>query len=125
LRGEDAVSGLTAPRLSALSVIVFAGPIVLSDLAAAEQVRLPTMSRLVQELERRGLVERAGDPRDRRVRRIRATPKGRRVLEQGRRRRVARLAEDVARLGVAERRLLEEAVRVLERLAKPGGTAPP
>src|ERR1051325_3298626 len=66
LRTEDRSSGLSGPRLSALSVIVFAGPIAMSALAAAEQVRPPTMTRLVAELERRGLVERERDPDDHR-----------------------------------------------------------
>src|SRR3569832_1320179 len=57
LRREDAVSGLNAPRLSALSVIVFAGPVALGDLASAEQVRPPTMTRIVDALVRQGLAE--------------------------------------------------------------------
>src|ERR1044071_7614178 len=91
LRTEDRSSGLSGPRLSALSVIVFAGPIAMSALAAAEQVRPPTMTRLVAELERLGLVERARDSEDLRGIQVRATAKGRRLLEEGRRRRVERL----------------------------------
>src|ERR1041385_1119399 len=85
LRPEDRSSGLSGPRLSALSVIVFAGPIAMSALAAAEQVRPPTMTRLVAELERRGLVERERDPDDHRGVRVRATTIGRELLEEGRR----------------------------------------
>jgi DNA-binding MarR family transcriptional regulator len=118
LRTEDDASGLSAPRLSALSVVVFGGPITLSDLAAAEQVRPPTISRLVRELEHDGLVEVVRDPIDRRVRRARATAKGRRVLREGRARRVRRLADDLARLSGAERGVLERAAEVLERLAR-------
>src|ERR687883_145288 len=62
LRREDARTGLSGPRLSALSVVVFAGPRTLGELAAAEQVRPPTMTRLVQALEREGLVARDPDP---------------------------------------------------------------
>lgn len=61
---EDGASGLTAPRLSALSVVVFRGPLTLGALAAAEQVRPPTMTRLVAALEADGLVAREPDPRD-------------------------------------------------------------
>ncbi len=50
LRTEDVAAGLTAPRLSALSVLVFGGPRSIGELAAAEQVRPPTISRLVQEI---------------------------------------------------------------------------
>jgi DNA-binding MarR family transcriptional regulator len=119
LRVEDESSGLTAPRLSALSVIVFAGPVTVSELAAAEQVRPPTVSRLVKELEREGLVERSRDPGDERVQRVSATPKGRKLLLEGRKRRVRRLAEDLARLAPGERKLLLEAAEILERLTLP------
>src|SRR5919199_1393233 len=64
LRREDARSGLSAPRLSALSVLVFGGARTLGELAAAEQVRPPTMTRLVRALEAAGLVTREGDPAD-------------------------------------------------------------
>ena len=120
LRAEDAASGVSAPRLSALSVLVFAGPHTIGELAAAEQVRPPTISRLVRELEREGLVERAGDPHDARVQRIRATAAGRALLAAGRRRRVERLAASVAQLDAGERAALATAVPLLERI----GAAP-
>jgi len=116
LRLEDAASGLSAPRLSALSVIVFAGPITLGDLAAAEQVRPPTMTRLVQALQRDGLVNRETDREDRRVVRVRATEKGRRILLEGRKRRVRALAERLQSLSPAELGALDSAATVLERV---------
>src|SRR5207248_940098 len=67
VRKQDAASGLTAPRLSALSVVVFAGPLTLTALAAAEQVRPPTMSRIVAALESAGLVAREPSSRDQRA----------------------------------------------------------
>ena len=74
LRREDAATGLSAPRLSALSVVVFGGPLTLGELASAEQVRPPTMTRLVSALEDAGLVDRETDAADGRLTRIRATP---------------------------------------------------
>jgi DNA-binding MarR family transcriptional regulator len=62
LRREDVKAGLTGPRLSALSVIVFGGPITLGELAAAEQVRPPTITRLVRALEQAQLVRRERTP---------------------------------------------------------------
>jgi DNA-binding MarR family transcriptional regulator len=117
LRMEDDAIGLSAPRLSALSVVVFAGPVALSDLAAAEQVRLPTISRLVKDLESEGLVRRlkAGD--DARVQRVAATAKGKKLLHEGRRRRVSRLAADLAALSASERKQLGEAAELMERLS--------
>src|SRR5215475_12843039 len=73
LRREDDASGLPAPQLSALSVIVFTGPITLGALAVAEQVRPPTITKLVATLEASGLVERETDAADRRVVRVKAT----------------------------------------------------
>jgi DNA-binding MarR family transcriptional regulator len=119
LRGEDDATGLSGPRLSALSVIVFAGPVTLGELAAAEQVQPPTMSRLVKGLEADGLVTRERDADDRRRQWIRATPEGRRLLQEGRDRRVSKLARELMRLPERERRQLARAVSILERLSRP------
>jgi DNA-binding MarR family transcriptional regulator len=118
LRREDAATGLSAPRLSALSVIVFGGgPVALGQLAAAEQVRAPTMTRLVNGLEADGLVTRQPDPKDARVTRIRATARGRALLEGGRTRRVEALARSLASLSAADRAALARAAALIERLA--------
>jgi DNA-binding MarR family transcriptional regulator len=118
LRREDTATGLTAPRLSALSVIVFGGgPITLGQLAAAEQVRPPTMTRLVNALEADGLVVREGDSADRRVTYLRASAKGQALLKAGRTRRVAALARQLGRLAAKDRDLLARAATLLERLA--------
>src|SRR5271169_6097818 len=84
LRREDAGSGLNAPRLSALSVIVFGGPITLGDLAAAEQVRPPTMTRIVNALGEQGLIVKAKNADDGRSLYLSATLEGRRLLMEGR-----------------------------------------
>jgi DNA-binding MarR family transcriptional regulator len=117
LRKEDTKTGISAPRLSALSVVVFGGPLTLGALAAAEQVRPPTMTRLVDALERLGLVTRRSDPEDGRQILIEATPKGRTVMMAGRARRVASLAKAVSRLGSKERETLLEAASIMERMA--------
>ena len=119
LRSADDASGLTAPKGSALSVLVFGGPATLSRLAQLEQVRPPTMTRLVAELERQGLVERRPDPEDRRVTWIQATEHGRRILLEGRARRVARLENDLRQLRPAEFKRLAAALELLERVARP------
>ena len=118
VRRQDEAGGLGAPRLSALSVVVFAGPLSLAELAAEEQVRPPTMSRIVDALLAAGLVTREADPNDRRMVRIAATDEGRRLLEEGRRRRVAVLADRLARLAESERRALERGVDLIESLAR-------
>lgn len=116
LRREDDASGLSAPRLSALSVVVFGGPLTLGQLAAAEQVKPPTMTRLVTGLEKDGLVQRTGDARDRRLTRIRSTAKGRNVLAAGRARRVEKLAAAVRRLRGSELAELTRGVQLLEEI---------
>src|SRR6266480_13852 len=92
VRRNDPETGLSAARLSALSVLVFGGPRTLGELAAAEHVRPATMSKIVQALEQDGYVRRDSDPNDGRVSRVRATAKGERVMWRGRRRRVENLA---------------------------------
>jgi DNA-binding MarR family transcriptional regulator len=116
LRREDVKAGLTGPRLSALSVIVFGGPITIGDLAAAEQVKPPTMTRLVRALESEGLVRREKDPDDGRIVRLRATAKGEGLLGEGRARRVRRLATPIAELSVSERETLRVASLILSRV---------
>ncbi len=118
VRAQDDAMGLTAPLASALSVIVFGGPLSLGALATAEQVRPPSITRIVRELEARGLVVREATPQDRRVQRVRATAKGRRVLEAGRARRVASLAAALAALPPAELAALEHAAAILERVVR-------
>ena len=115
VRRSDPESGLSAARLSALSVLVFGGARTLGELAAAEHVRAPTMTRIVRSLEEEGLVARASDPDDGRVVRLRATAKGERVMVQGRERRVAQLADLLARLSPAEVARIQEAAEFVEK----------
>ncbi|MEP6999994.1 MAG: MarR family transcriptional regulator [bacterium] len=117
LRREDDASGISAPRLSALSVLVFGGPRTIGELAKVEQVRVPTMSRLVAALEAGGLLRRVPDASDRRVVRVEATAAGHALLHAGQRRRVAALAADVARLTARERQAIVKVVPLLEKLA--------
>jgi DNA-binding MarR family transcriptional regulator len=109
VRREDEASGISAPRMSALSLVGFGGSRTIGEMAAAEQVTPPTMTRLVQALEGDGLVVRSPDPGDGRVVRVRATAKGKRVMEQGRLRRVAFLAEKLASLPPRELAALDTA----------------
>lgn len=118
LRRADDASGLSAPRLSALSVIVFGGPINLTALAAAEQVRAPSMSRLVRTLEADGLVRRRADKGDGRVVYFQATAKGQRLLLAGRDRRVAALADVIGDLSASERAVIRDALDIIEQVVR-------
>jgi len=96
----------------------------LGELAAAEQVKPPTMTRLVRALEARGLVTREPDEHDGRVVRLRATAKGRTLMAEGRARRVRTLADELRELDERDVTALREAVGVVEgviaRLARSG-----
>jgi DNA-binding MarR family transcriptional regulator len=112
---EDPASGLSAARLSALSVLVFGGPRTLGELAAAEQVRPPTMTSIVRGLEASSLVRREADPNDGRVVRVHATAKGTRVLQNARQRRIGNLAERLANLDARDVARVLEAAKLVER----------
>ena len=114
VRKQDAATGEGPARLSALSVLVFGGPMTLGQLAAAEQVKPPTMSRVVTGLEHSRLAERMSDSKDARRVRIRATPSGERLLHQGRRRRIEYLAHHLERMTRHELATLDEAIKLLE-----------
>ena len=117
LRKVEDNSGITAPRLSALSVIVFTGPLTLGALATAEQVRPPTMTRLVSALAADGLVVRVADGADGRLTIIRATRKGATVMARARALRIDALARRLASLSEQELRQVERGAEVMRRVA--------
>jgi DNA-binding MarR family transcriptional regulator len=118
LRAEDDALGISPPRLSALSVVVFGGPVGIGALAAAEGVAAPTMSRLVDGLEREGLVRREPDPSDARGVLVRATADGTRILRAGRRRRVETLATGLRHLSHDELAQIARGAELIERVTR-------
>jgi DNA-binding MarR family transcriptional regulator len=117
VRKEDERTGIGPARLSALSVLVFAGPMRLTELARIEQVKPPTMTKVVTGLEAAGLVRRRADAEDARAVRLEATPRGTKLLQEGRRRRVARLASALETLAPDELEVLARAAALVERVA--------
>jgi len=115
VRRTDTLMGVSPARASVLSVLVFGGARTIGELAALEQVRPPTMTRLVTGLEADGYAVRKADARDGRVVVVHATAKGRRVLERGRTLRVTQIEELLATLSPAESRALAKALAALER----------
>ena len=113
VRAQDIALGVPPARLSALSVIVFGGKTSLSELAKAEQVRPPTMSRIIDALVRDGLVKREIDKKDRRSVIITATDKGTRIMHEGRSRREKRLLDLLQPLRKEEIELLDRASEIL------------
>lgn len=125
IRGEDAASRVGPAPLSALSVLTFGGPLSLGALARAEGVRPPTMSRLVDGLERAGLARRRVDPDDARGLRIEVTTRGRALLLAARARRLRRLAAAATALTPRERAKLAAAIPALRALVSVLHELPP
>ncbi|HUE52202.1 MAG TPA: MarR family transcriptional regulator [Terriglobales bacterium] len=118
VRQQDTATGEGPARLSALSVLVFGGPMTLGQLAAAEQVKPPTMTRIVNALEDGGLAKRVADTGDARRVQIRATPKGMLLLQAARERRIGYLADHLGTLSEHERSTLGQAVESLEKVLR-------
>jgi len=114
-RRTDPLTGVSPAQLSALSVLM-SGPKTLGDLAAAEQVRPPTMSRLVSEMERAGVARKVTDRDDARVIRVHATPKGLRALSRGRSMRIEAIERLMSELDADELGDVERAVGAIEKL---------
>ncbi|MEO8193059.1 MAG: MarR family transcriptional regulator [Gemmatimonadales bacterium] len=117
VRRVDDETGLSAPRLSVLSVLVFAGPRTLGELAAAEQVKPPTMTKLVNALEEDGYVARKSDRSDGRITIITATKKGERIMWLARGRRIENLAKRLASLAENELLRLDRAAALISRVS--------
>ncbi len=116
VRTEDSAMGIGPAQASALSVVVFGGPLTLNDLADAEQVRPPTMSRVVEALVRAGLVRREANRDDRRSVVISPTDKGTKIIHEGRSRREKRLIKLLSQLDADEIRCLGKASRILSKV---------
>ena len=114
-RRTDPLTGVSPAQLSALSVLM-SGPKTLGDLAAAEQVRSPTMSRIVSEMERVGVARKTTDRDDARVVRVRATPKGLRALSRGRSMRIEAIERLISELDHEDLATIERAVGTIENL---------
>lgn len=116
VRAQDAQAGIGPAQLSALSVLVFGGAKTLGELAAIEQVRSPTMSRIVDGLVQRHLVQRVSAAGDRRAVSLTATPQGRKLLLAGKARRVRALAARLEGVTKDEMRTLQAAAQLMARL---------
>jgi DNA-binding MarR family transcriptional regulator len=115
---RQAGTGLSASLLSALTTVDRKGPMTIGTLADAEQVKPPTMTKVVASLVEQGLATREPDPLDGRVAWVMATAEGRSLLRRTRRRSDAYLATRLRSLDREELLVLERASRLLERLTE-------
>jgi DNA-binding MarR family transcriptional regulator len=113
---QQALAGLSPAQASALGTVNRLASPTLGELAAAEQLQPPTVTRLVASLESRGLVAREADGIDRRVVRVRLTAEGRRNLQRIRTLKDAFLTRRLGDLDPADRNLAEGLTSLLERM---------
>src|ERR1700724_3615024 len=118
---QQANAGITPSQLAVLGTLNRIGPLTLGDLAAAEGVQPPSITRIANALEERRLVERTVVSDDRRSFQLRLTPKARRLLQTIRDQRTAWLAERVAKLPPARIRDLERGITAMEHIAESQG----
>jgi DNA-binding MarR family transcriptional regulator len=123
-RRTDPLTGVSPAQLSALSVLM-SGPKTLGELAAAEQVRPPTMSRLVSEMERARVARKVTDREDARVIRVHATGKGLRALARGRAMRIEAIEGLLSGVGADDLRNVDRAVGTIEKLLGQGAPSRP
>ena len=115
VRAKDRSAGIGPAQLSALSVLVFGGPRSLKELAEAEQVRPPTMSRIVAGLARTRLTRRKTTDDKRRML-LEATARGKKILREGRRRRVEMLVNALEKFSADELREAAAAADFMRKL---------
>jgi DNA-binding MarR family transcriptional regulator len=108
--------GMTPGQMSTLATVAREGPISLGDLATAERVTPPMITKMANALEEKGLLERQPCADDKRVVRVSLTAEGRRLLDRSAARRNTWLGERFSALSEKERAALAEAVTVFERL---------
>jgi len=117
MRSERADTSLTLTQLAALATLERHGPLTPRELAAAERVTPPSMTRIAASLEAAGLATRTDHPSDGRQVLLAASPTGVALLREDRRRRDVWLAQRLRELDQADRDVLRQAAQVLDRLA--------
>ncbi|MCW2887320.1 MAG: hypothetical protein QOE54_6471 [Streptosporangiaceae bacterium] len=101
--------GLSLTAASTLGRLRRQGPVRLTSLATEEGVTQPSMTQLVQRLERQGLAARVADPSDGRVVLVAITDAGRELVDQRRRARLEQLTALLAALSEQDEQALTTA----------------
>ena len=111
---QEAGTGLSPSLTAALATVERCGPLTPSELADAERVRRPTVTRMLGHLEDDGLISRTPDPADGRSTLVAITPAGAELLAAARTRKDAFLSERLDGLSPADRETLARAAAILE-----------
>ncbi len=118
LRNErDPRDDLSASQLAVLGTLWRQGPLTIGDLAAAEKVQPPSMTRTVTCLCDKGLLSRGAHDTDKRLVVVSLTEAAAAVIAESRRRKEAWLDQRLRELSAAERQVLRDAAPILERLS--------
>jgi DNA-binding MarR family transcriptional regulator len=118
VRNQRVDMSVTLTQLSAMATLLKSGPMSAGELANCERVQPPSMTKVLANIEERGLVRRDVRPTDRRQAIIAITPAGEELLESERRSRDAWLTRRLATLSSEERVLLQRVVPILDKLAE-------
>ncbi|MCW2541032.1 MAG: Transcriptional regulator, MarR family [Frankiales bacterium] len=116
LRSQRVNTAVTLSQLSALTTVKKYGPLSAGEVAAAEQMQPPSMTKILASLEANGWIERMSHPDDRRQSIITITESGRELIDEETRARDEWLAMRLSEMSVADRDLLRDAIDVLDRL---------
>jgi DNA-binding MarR family transcriptional regulator len=119
LRDIDARAGLTPARFSAMASLRYHGSRNIGDLAGDERVKAPSMTRLVRDMERDGLVRRSPDPDDGRGVLIALTPEAAALVDATRDAKIALVADFLETLSPRTRAAIGVAFAALDELAEP------
>ncbi len=118
LKGRERIKGISHAQLSALSVLYFSGALTISQLAGAEGVKLPTMSRLVKDMRAARLLKRQQHRTDARSSVVSITAKGKRLFEGARNARLMSITTAIEKFSTADLKTLAKAASLLESTAK-------
>jgi DNA-binding MarR family transcriptional regulator len=118
IRNQRVDMSVTLTQLSAMGTLTKRGPMSAGELAGCERVQPPSMTKVLANLEERGLVRREVHPTDKRQAIISVTEQGIALLDSERRSRDAWLTQKLAQLTPDERALLRSVVPVLDKLAE-------
>ena len=118
VRNQRVDMSVTLTQLGAMATLEKQGAMTAGELAAAERVQPPSMTKVLASLEERGLIRRDPAPNDRRQAIVSITPAGLTLLDEERRSRNAWLTQQLAKLTPEERALLRNVVPVLDKLAE-------